>query len=133
MWKLFVGAVLIIHGLIHIGVFLVPTDQGPEESTVISKSWLAAAMGLESDALKPLGALLAIVAISGFVLAGISVFDVVVTYDMWRSLAIASAAISAALIVVFWNMWSMALGLSFNMAIIASIALAGWPSDGLLS
>lgn len=63
-------------------------------------SWLLTRLGFSETTTKTSATLLSVVATLSFVAAGLALFDVVVPFDWWRALAIASAAVSLLLLVI---------------------------------
>jgi hypothetical protein len=66
-----------------------------------------------------------VIATLGFVAAGLALFGILVPFDRWRALAIASAAISLVLVISSWNMYLIA-GLLIDTAILVTLIFTEW-------
>jgi hypothetical protein len=99
-----IGVLLILHGLIH-GVLAVmpnPNATKPVAATFFSERanpWLRGT--LSSRALQATAIVLAAGAGAGFISAGLAMFGFLLPHDWWRALAIASSVVSLMLCALF--------------------------------
>jgi hypothetical protein len=124
--KIFVALFLILHGLVHIILALVPSPGADEPvfATFFSNSWL----GLSESAGKPLAFILAALATVGFVAAGLGLLDFLVPFDWWRTLAAVSAVVSLLLLVIFWHPYVI-VGLLIDVLILVVVLFTDWPPE----
>jgi hypothetical protein len=61
----------------------------------------------------------------GFVAAGLALFDILVSFDWWRILAIVSAAVSLLLLVIFWHPY-LIVGLLIDGAVLVTLIFTNW-------
>jgi hypothetical protein len=134
IWRLAIGLVLLLHGVGHaLGVLsLAPLDRPGWNM----RSWLLTdALGegvtrILGVALWSLGGLL-------FIIAGLALLRIVVPEDWWRTLAVTGAIVSLATIALYWNalpfLFPNKVGaIAVDVAVIAGVLIAHWPSDDLL-
>jgi hypothetical protein len=132
--RILIGVLLLIHGLIHVVLGLIPNPDAaqPVAATFLSGwagSWLLG--GLSGKALRMIGLVLAIVAGVGFVGAGLAMFGILLPHEWWRALAIGSSAVSLVLCVLFWNTYFI-VGPVVAVGIIVALGFAGWPTEAML-
>jgi len=127
MLKTIVAIFLILHGLTHSIMALVPNPNAPDAgvATFFSGigSWLFT--GLSESASKTIATTLAVIATLGFVAAGLALFGILVPFDWWRILAIASAVVSLLLVVIFWDPY-LIVGLLIDAAVLATLIFTNW-------
>jgi len=127
MLKTIVAIFLTLHGLTHSIMAMVPNPNAPDAgfATFFSGigSWLFT--GLSESASKPIATTLAVIATIGFVAAGLALFGILVPFDWWRTLAIASAVVSLLLVVIFWNPY-LIVGLLIDAAVLATLIFTNW-------
>jgi hypothetical protein len=128
LWRTLLAIVTGAHGIGHI-VFLVPllgvADWG--EST---RSWLLSAAGGDVLA-RIVGSVLFLAATAGFIAVAVGMFG---QQAWWRGLAIGSAVVSLAGLVLFWANpvpSSAFFALAFNVAVLVALVLLNWPSPSL--
>ncbi len=114
---------LLLHGLVHGILALVPNPNAPEEGvgTFFSGrigSWLLTGLGLSESTSKTIASVLAVIATIGFVTVGLALFGILIPIDWWRTLAAASAAVSLLLVVTFWHPY-LIVGFLIDVAVIA--------------
>jgi hypothetical protein len=83
-------------------------------------SWLLTRLGFSETTTKTSAILLSVVATLSFVAAGLALFDVVVPFDWWRALAIASTAVSLLLVLIFWHRY-LIVGLLIDGAVLVTL------------
>jgi len=60
--------------------------------------------------------------------AGLALLDILIPFEMWRTLAIVSAAVSLALLLIFWNTYVI-VGVAIDLAILAIVIFTNWTPD----
>ena len=130
MLKTIVAIFIILHGLTHSILAMVPSPNAPGAgvATFFSGlgSWLLTRLGLSESASKPIAIVLAVIATLGFVTAGLAIFDVLIPFDWWRALAIASAVVSLLLVIIFWHPY-LIVGLLIDGAVLVTLIFTNWP------
>ena len=63
---------------------------------------------------------------AGFIASGLAFFDVLIPFDWWRALTIASAMVSLSLLVVFWDMY-LIVGVIIDVAVLLVLCFTKWP------
>jgi hypothetical protein len=113
--RIVLGVLLIIHGVAHVDLVRV---WGSRRS---ASSWL---LGQAAT----LGTVVSMVALAGFVLAGLAL---VAGFGAWRPLAIAAACVSLVTIALFWDA-HMVLGVAVNVGILVALLWLEWPEQTTL-
>lgn len=135
MLRFFVGLFFVLHGLVHLLYFghsrrLFELQSG---LTWPDGSWAFSRL-LGGDVARWVAAIGCLVAAVGFVAGGAALFA---RQAWWRPLAVAAAAFSAALFLLFWDgelerlADKGAFALLINAAILVALLLLGWPDFGL--
>lgn len=109
------GVLLLAHGLVHL-LWFVPNDDAGWPFR-LDRSWL-----LPDPVRRPLGIALVALTVLGFVLVGLAIWGVPGLAGSWPVLTIAAAALSLAVLGVFWDrqlVWGVAIDL-------ALVVLALW-------
>jgi hypothetical protein len=132
--RILTGALLILHGLIHGILAVVPNPEAakPVAATFFSEwasSWLQGM--LSGRALQAIAIVLAVVAGAGFIAAGLAMFGFLIPHDWWRALAIASSVVSLALCALFWNTY-LIVGPVVAVGIIVVVGILYWPTEAAL-
>lgn len=133
MWRIAIGILLILHGLIHLGAASAPVPGREDEGAFRffmgeGRSWLLRGMGASDSTSWWIALGLVIAATIGFVAAGVVLLAGI---PGWRVLTIASAAISLVLLVFYWNRY-LPIGVAVNAGLILMLVWAHWPGDELL-
>ena len=139
---LLIAAVLILHGLIvaaqSAGSFGPTPSSGLQNPAWVSwwptnlgRSWLLSWLGLERTPITWIGGLLWLAGGIALVAAGLGVFGFVIPTDWWRGLAIAGAAISLFMLVVYLHPIAI-LGTGLSVVILVALLWARWPSASLV-
>jgi len=125
------GILVLLHGLVHL--WYVTLSQGlvefKPEMGWTGQSWLFSPL-IGEGATRWLATVLYGLATLGFVAGSIGVFA---TSSWWQPVVIASAAFSAAIILLFWDgglqmiVEKGLLGLLINLALLASLLIFRWP------
>ena len=134
--KIIIALFLIAHGLVHAGLAAAPNPNDTEAKpgaffTSPERSWLLPQLGLNAAAVQWIGIILVAVATLGFVLAGLGVFGVPGLAEIWRTMAVISAAVSLLLLVLFWHPWII-VGALIDIGILIALLWVDWPSEELL-
>lgn len=133
MWRLLIGGVLILHGLIHVGAASAPAP-GEEDAGAFrffmgeDRSWLLRALGFSDTVSWWIAVGLIAAATLGFVLAGIAIFA---GLSVWREFAVVSATVSLVLLALYWNRY-LAVGVALNVAILVLLLAILWPKEDLV-
>ena len=136
--KFIAAGALLLHGLGHGGALgaLAWVQVSPGSNTgawLAARSWLVPS--LSADAATLLGRAFWIASLMGFVITAMSFWGVVVPSEVWRPLAVASALLSAAGIVLFFGTWPMfntLAALGMNVAVLAAVLWLRWPTEAML-
>lgn len=133
MLKTIVAIVLILHGLVHAILAMVPDPKEPDAgfATFFSQSWLLSGLGISQSAARPIAILLAAIATIGFVASGLALLDILVPFDWWSTLATASAAISLLLLIIFWNIY-LIVGVLIDITILVTLLFTSWTPEQVL-
>ena len=67
----------------------------------------------------------------GFVLVRLGVFGVPGLTEIWRTVAVISAALSLLLLVLFWHPW-LIVGVLIDIGFLVSLLWINWPSADLI-
>ncbi|MGB5844295.1 MAG: hypothetical protein WBG94_07620 [Anaerolineales bacterium] len=134
--KIIIALFLIAHGLVHAGLAAAPNPNAPDAKagaffTSPERSWLLPKLGLDASAVQWLGIILVALATLGFVLAGLGVFGVPGLTEIWRTVAVISAALSLLLLVLFWHPW-LIVGVLIDIGVLVSLLWINWPSADLI-
>jgi hypothetical protein len=125
MWRVVLGLFLVAHGLVHAGIWTTPKPAtGKARPFDPASSWLLDRLGASQRSAHMVSVVLALVAAAGFVVGGLGLL---VHAAWWGAVAGGSAAVSLLLMVLYFNPW-LVVGLGIELAIIAALLRAGWPS-----
>ena len=126
MLKTILTTFIILHGLVHTILAMVPNPRTPEPRFADFfpgfGSKLLARLGFSESATKTSAIVLSVVATLGFVATGLARWSILVPFDWWRALAIGSAAVSLFLLVIFWDLY-LIVGLLIDITILATLLL----------
>jgi hypothetical protein len=131
--KLIAAGVLLVHGLGHGGALAalawIRLRPGtPTGGWLAARSWLVPS--LPGDTATTIASAFWMVSLTGFVIAAMSFWGVVVPSSVWRPLAVASALVSGAGIVLFFGTWPMfytLVALGVNVAVLVGVLWLHWP------
>ena len=132
--RILIGVLLVLHGVIHGILAVIPNPDAakPIAATFFSewaRSWLLG--GLSGRTLQTIALALAVIAGVGFFAAGLAVFDFILPHNWWRALAIASSVVSLALCALFWNV-NLIVGPVVTVGIIVALGFVHWPTEAAL-
>jgi len=130
--KLIAAGVLLLHGLSHGGAlgalaWIRLRPGTPTGDWLAARSWLAPS--LPGDTATTIASAFWIVSLAGFVIAAMSFWGVI-PGNVWRPLAVASAVVSIAGIVLFFGTWPMfntLAALGVNVAVLVAVLWLHWP------
>ena len=103
--KAVVGVLLVAHGLVHLMFFVTNDDRSWPFR--LDRSWL-----VPQAARRPAAVVLIAATVLAFILLGLAVWGVPGLATAWPALALAAAAASLAVLVVFWDsrlLWGVAI------------------------
>ncbi len=128
--KIIVALFLILHGLVHGILAMVPKPDAAEPvfATFFSNSWLLRRVGLADSAGRPLAFILAALATGGFVAAGLGLLDFLVPFDWWATLAAVSAVVSLSLLIIFWHPYVI-VGVVIDVVVLVVVLFTNWAPD----
>jgi hypothetical protein len=127
-------ALLIVHGLIHVGVATAPDPSRGENGapfeffTGEDRSWLMRALGISDSVSAWVAIVLIAIATLGFVISGVLLM---LQSTMWREFAVFASVVSLLLILAYWNRY-LPVGVAVNVGIVIAVAWANWPSEEML-
>ena len=132
--RIVIGVLLLLHGLIHLVLALVPNPDAdqPAVATFFSgwaRPWLRDT--LSGGTLQAIPVVLAVLAGLAFIAAGLAMFDFLVPHDWWRIMAIAGSIVSLILCLLFWNT-NLIVGPLVAVAILVVVGILHWPGEALL-
>lgn len=136
--KVIAAGALLLHGLGHGGAVgaLAWIRLSPGSNTgawLAARSWLAPS--LSGDTATTLASAFWIASLVGFVITAMSFWGVVVPGEVWRPLAVASALVSAAGIVLFFGTWptfNTLAALGMNVVVLVAVLWLRWPTEAML-
>jgi hypothetical protein len=134
MLRFIIGAFFVLHGLVHLLYFgqsqrlfeLQPGMAWPDSSWAFSKL-------LGDEAARWLASIACVLAAIGFVVGGAAIL---MKQVWWRPVAVAAAAFSAIVFVLFWNgrMQKLSnqglIAILINIAILVAVLILRWPDFG---
>ena len=131
--KLIAAGVLLLHGLGHGGAlgalaWIRLRPGTPTGDWLAARSWLVPS--LPGDTAMTLASAFWIVSLTGFVVAALSFWGIVIPGSVWRPLAVAAALVSATGIVTFfgtWPMFNMLAALGVDVAVLVALLWLHWP------
>jgi hypothetical protein len=132
--RILIALILIAHGLVHVSLTTVPTPQPGAIRTpfwpgwwrdAVDSQWLASRIGLAPQTVRALGALLWLVTLAGFTLAGLGLAGLPGVNAIWQPAALVGAAASLLLLVFYWHPW-LVMGAAIDLAVLAAL-WQHWP------
>lgn len=118
------GLLLSLHGVIHV-LCVVPRPPGADDwPFTLERSWLLP--GADPAVLKPLGFLLAVVAIAFLAAAGLGALGLPLVSGMWQALAVIGSVASLLVLGLFWHP-SAVFGVLISVAVLVLVLWASWP------
>lgn len=129
MSKFIIGAFLAFHGLIHLGYLTPAPTTDPNYPFRLNKSWLITSLSLGEPMVRLLGIVFSIIAVVGFVLAGLAAIGIIVPPQLGLSLTVTSAIASLALLILFWHPW-LVLGVAIDVLLVVGLLWLNWQPFG---
>jgi hypothetical protein len=131
--KLIVAALLFLHGLAHIGpiatyLWIKFRPSGSTDGWLPARLWLIPS--LKPSTATAIASLLWGVSLLGFVGAAFSVWGILISQDLWRQIAIASAIVSSVGILTFlgtWPKFNTAAAMAVNVLVLVTQLWLRWP------
>ena len=133
--KLIIGAALLLHGLGHGGALgaLIWIARRPGTDTggwQAARSWLLSA--LPATAATAVASVFWVAALTGFAVAALSFWGILLPAELWRPVAVASALVSITGIMLFlgtWPVFNTLAALGMNIAVLVAVLWLHWPSE----
>lgn len=134
-WRLWIGIVLILHGVGHLLGILALTSLGTDHWN--GRSWLLTDSLGEGPA-KAISAVLWVVGLIVFIVAGLALLEVGFPESWWKPLAVGGAVLSLVALTLFWNsfpaLFPNKLGaIAVNVVALVGILITDWPSAEMLA
>lgn len=134
-WRLWIGIVIILHGIGHIlGVFALTSLGGDNWN---GRSWLLTdAMG--ETPTRVLSVILWVGCCVAFIVAGLALLEVGFPEDWWKPVAVTAAFVSLATLALFWNAFPALFpnkigAIAVNLVLIVGVLMADWPTEEMLN
>lgn len=130
LWGIALALFLVVHALIGVLMFAGrPKNAAPSWPT--TKSRLFGSLGMSQDSQRKLA--IALMAIAALLLIGgsLGVLGITAIVDMWPSLVIAGAIVSALTLVLYFSPWWLG-GIAINVVLILALAVFKWPTNEAL-
>ena len=133
--RFLIGGILLVHGLGHGGalgalVWLRVLPDSPTGAWLAAKSWLFPA--LDTPVATSVAMAFWVVAMIGFVGAALSFWGLLLSGEVWRQLAVASAFVSLAGMIVFFGTWpalNWLAALGVNLTVLVTQLVTRWPAQ----
>jgi hypothetical protein len=131
MIRIFIGIFIVLHGLVHLWYVALSQRliEFQPEMGWSGESWIFTPL-LGDATTRSLAAVLCVLATIGFVAGGIGIF---VQQEWWRSVVVASAILSTAIVLLFWDGAMQRLvekgliALLINIAVLLAVLVLRWP------
>lgn len=134
-WRLWIGIVLILHGVGHLLGVLALTALGGGNWN--GRSWLLTDSLGEGTA-KAISAVLWVVGLVVFVVAGLALLEIGFPESWWKPLAAGGAVLSLVALTLFWNSFPALFpnkigAIAVNLAALIGILITDWPTAEMLA
>ena len=134
MLRVFIAAVLILHGLGHVmGIF--PVFGLFREQGLSSRSWLLTGL-LGEPFTSWFGLLFWLAALLSFVGAGLGLLNWLVPYEWWRAMAVVGAIASLLGLSLYWHAFftdfNKLSAIGVDLIVLVALLWLQWPTDVLL-
>ena len=135
---LIVGAVLLVHGIAHVGpigayIWITARPGDNTSGWLVARSWLFPS--LSPMAATVVASIFWVLCIIGFVAAALSFWGIIFPREVWGQLAIASAIVSSAGIILFFGTWPIfntIAALTVNATVLVTQLWLHWPSAAMI-
>lgn len=133
--RVLIAVFFVVHGLMYAGLTTVPMPEPGGLRTPfwpsfwrpnVDPHWLASRLGLPAGAVVSIGTVLWMLALAGFVLAGLGLLGVPGLREIWAPASGVAAAVSLVLFLFYWHNWYV-VGAAINVAVLIGIGLS-WPA-----
>ena len=133
--RILIAVFFVVHGLMYASLTAVPMPEPGGLRTPfwpsfwrpsVDNHWLAARLGLPGGAVAAMGSVLWMLALAGFVLAGLGLLGIPGLREIWVPVSGAAAAVSLVLFLFYWHPWYVA-GAAINVAVLIGI-WQNWPA-----
>lgn len=116
-------AFLFVHGLLHLAVWVAPSDQQDGDGPRFDprRSWLLG----DAGAARVVAVVLAVAACILFVLGSVLL---ALGADAWRPVTAVASSIGLVVALLFFNRWLL-LDVAMNAALLYGLVVADWPSE----
>ena len=130
-WRLWIGIVLILHGIGHaLGVLAL--------SSLGSESWNARSWLFGDSTARVVSAVMWVACIAAFVVAGLALLEIGFPEGGWKPVAVIAAFVSLSALALFWNAFPVLFpnkvgAIAVNLAVIVGVLFADWPTEEMLN
>jgi hypothetical protein len=134
-WRLWIGIVLILHGIGHILGVIALTSLGGENWN--ARSWLLTDSIGDGPA-RTLSVVLWIGCCIAFIVAGLALLEIGFPESLWKPVAVAAAFVSLATLALFWNGFPVLFpnkigAIAINVTAIVGVLITDWPTEEMLA
>ena len=134
-WRLWIGIVLILHGVGHLLGVLAVTSLGGDNWN--ARSWLLTDP-LGDGAAKALSVALWVIGFAVFVVGGLALLEIGFPESWWKPLAVAGAVLSLVALALFWNAFPALFpnkigAIAVNVTALTGILITNWPTEEMLA
>jgi hypothetical protein len=134
-WRLWIGIVLILHGVGHLLGVLAVTSLGGDSWN--ARSWLLTDP-LGDGAAKAISVVVWVIGFAVFVVAGLALLEIGFPESWWKPLAVAGAVLSLVALTLFWNAFPALFpnkigAIAVNVAVLIGILITDWPTEEMLA
>ena len=134
MLRLVVGAVLLVHGLGHIGALIAlgwATSGRDAGGWKPARMWVARSLAPRSATL--IAVVFWLVSTVGFVLTALAFWGVILPVEWWQPLGFVSALVSGTGIILFlgtWAAFNTIAAMAVNIGVLVAVVI-GWPAESV--
>lgn len=134
-WRLWVGIVLLLHGIGHLLGVLAVTSLGPKEWN--ARSWLLTDTMGEGPS-RVLSIVLWSFCLLFLVGGALALLEIGLSESMWKSLIVTGSVLSLVTLALFWNGFPVLFpnkvgAIAVDVAALIGILMADWPSAEMLA
>ena len=134
-WRLWIGIVLILHGVGHLLGVLALTPLGGENWN--ARSWLLTDSVGEAPA-KAISTVLWVIGLVLFVVAGLALLQIGFPESWWKPVAAAGALLSFIALTLFWNAFPVLFpnkigAIAVNLTVLIGVLISDWPTAEMLA
>lgn len=134
-WRLWIGIVLLLHGIGHLLGVLAVTSLGPENWN--ARSWLLTDTIGEGPS-KVLSTVLWALCLILIVAGGLALLEVGLGESLWKPLIVTGSVLSLVTLAIFWNGFPVLFpnkigAIAVDVVALVGILMADWPSAEMLA